>query len=164
MRGLIFLLILLNCSIVDAKSITEEYWVNLKKSADRCFSGIDFDVKFEIGTIEKNIMDDSATDQYGKLIFSVPLLSKQNKIKRSNDKIKFLEKGAELIQDVEVSGELIKQKNQYLKLVKKMGGEEGLEILEKVMKIQEAIINLESKKNAGVRKLEGYFKCSEKLE
>jgi hypothetical protein len=161
---LIFLLTPLCCSTANAEFNELLYWKNLKKSADKCFAGIDFDIKFEIGSIEKNLLDDSETNQYGKLIFSVPLLSKDSKIKRSAEKIKFLESGSDLISEIEKAKKLITQKIKYLALLKKIDGEEGLEILEKIITIQTEIIELETNSNSAIRKLEGYFKCSEKLE
>jgi hypothetical protein len=161
---LIFLLTPLCCSTANAEFNELLYWKNLKKSADKCFAGIDVDIKFEIGSIEKDLLDVSETNQYGKLIFSVPLLSKDSKIKRNAEKIKFLENGSDLISEIEEAEKLIIQKIKYLALIKKINDEEGLEILDKIMTIQTEIVGLESKKNSAIRKLEGYFKCSEKLE
>ena len=156
----IFLLILLNCSIVKAEKF--DYWQQLKQSADKAFAGIDVDIKFEIGTVEKNAFDDSATDQYGKLIFSIPLLSKDNRIRREQEKRQFLKNGADLIREIEQAEKLIEQKKNYLSLLKKMDSEGGLEMLEKIMAIQADIIDLETKRDSAKRTLEGYLSCSEK--
>lgn len=159
MLGLISLLILLCCSIAKAKEI--DYWQQLNRSANEHFAGIDVDIKFEIGAVEKNAYDDSETDQYGKLVFSVPLLSKDSRIKREEEKRKFLKNGADLIREIEQSEKLLEQKKKYLVALKKMDNEGGLEILDKIMAIQTEMIDLETKRDAAKRKLEGYLKCSD---
>jgi hypothetical protein len=159
-----FLVILLLCSIANAEKTKIDYWQQLKHAADKHFAGIDVDIKFEIGTIEKNAFNDSETDQYGKLVFSVPLLSKERKIKRNSEKLKFLQNGADLIREIEKAEKLIEQKKKYLSLLKKMDGEGGLEILDKIMTIQTEMIDLETKRDAAKRKLEGYLQCSESSE
>jgi hypothetical protein len=156
----IFLLILLCCSIANAKEV--DYWQQLNRAANEHFAGIDVDIKFEIGTVEKNAFDDSETDQYGKLIFSVPLLSKNSRIKRNSEKLQFLKNGADLICEIEKSEKLIEQRKKYLFALKKMDDEGGLEILNKIMTIQTEMIDFETKRDAAKRKLEGYLKCSEK--
>ena len=156
----IFLLILLNCSIVKAEKF--DYWQQLKQSADKAFAGIDVDIKFEIGTVEKNAFDDSATDQYSKLIFSIPLLSKDNRIRREQEKRQFLKNGAELIREIDKAEKLIEQKKQYLSILKTMDGEGGLELLEKIMAVKKEMIELETERDAAIRTLEGYLQCSKK--
>lgn len=111
--------------------------------------------------MEKNAYDDSETDQYGKLVFSVPLLSKDSRIKREEEKRKFLKNGADLIREIEQSEKLLEQKKKYLVALKKMDNEGGLEILDKIMAIQTEMIDLETKRDAAKRKLEGYLKCSD---
>ena len=54
-----------------------------------------------------------------------------------------------------------KQKKKYLVALKKMDNEGGLEILDKIMAIQTEMIDLETKRDAAKRKLEGYLKCSD---
>ena len=161
----IFLLIPLYFSIANAETTSEtkiDYWHQLNKAADKHFAGIDVDIKFEIGTVEKNAFDDSETDQYGKLVFSIPLLSKDNRIKRNSEKLKFLKNGADLIREIEQAEKLIEQRKKYLFALKKMDDEGGLEILNKIMTIQTEMIDFETKRDAAKRKLEGYLKCSER--
>jgi hypothetical protein len=163
----IFLLIPLYFSIANAETTAEtkiDYWHQLNKAADKHFAGIDVDIKFEIGTVEKNAFDDSETDQYGKLVFSVPLLSKDNRIKRNEEKRQFLKNGADLIREIEKAEKLIEQRKKYLVVLKKMDGEGGLEILDKIMTIQTEMIDFETNRDAAKRKLEGYLKCSENSE
>ena len=158
----IFLMILFHFSIGNAKENTKEvdYWQQLNRAANEHFAGIDVDIKFEIGTVEKNAFDDSETDQYGKIIFSIPLLSKNNRIKREQEKRKFLKNGVDLIREIEKAKKLIEQKKKYLSILKKMDGEGGFELLEKIMAIQTKIIELETARDAAIRTLEGYLQCS----
>ena len=157
----IFLLIPLCCSIVNAADTKIDYWQQLNRAADEHFSGIDVDIKFEIGTVEKNAFDDSDTDQYGKLVFSIPLLSKDSRIKREQAKRQFLKSGADLIREIEQAEKLIVQKKKYLVALKKMDDEGGIEMLDKIAGIQADIIKLETERAAAIRKLEGYLKCSD---
>lgn len=140
-----------------------EQWQKLKTAADRCYCGRDIDLKFEVGTIQNSVFDELESQQFGKIIFSLPLLSKEKSLQRDNSKRAFIDQGVELIQIIEATDQVIKQKNQYLTLLQKVENEEALVILEKVMAVRAEIIEIQTKRNAARQRLEGFFKCLKKL-
>jgi hypothetical protein len=139
-----------------------EYWTALKQAAEECYSGFDLDIRFEAGARRSEEVDYD-TETYGKFVFSVPFLSKKDRMNTMAGKIAFLERGADLIREIEEAAALINQKRAYVQVLKKMGDTEGMEALDKAMEIREEIITLENRRNAAVRKFEGYLKCSDKL-
>lgn len=74
------------------------------------------------------------------------------------EKNKFIEQGGNLIHEIEESDALIKHYQSYLKVVEKMGEEQGFKALENFVVIREKIILLEAKRKTALRKLEGYLK------
>ena len=140
-----------------------DQWQKLKTAADRCYCGRDIDLKFEVGTIQNSVFDELESQQFGKIIFSLPLLSKEKSLQRDNSKRAFIDQGVELIQIIKATDQVIKQKNQYLTLLQKVENEEALVILEKVMAVRAEIIEIQTKRNAARQRLEGFFKCLKKL-
>ena len=178
MLGLMCLMSMLYCSTADAEKKTlnpytyeaknptpkriTSYWVQLKKAADNCYSGFDLDVRFEAGARQSEEVDYD-TETYGKFIFSVPFFSKKDRMATTEEKLSFLEKGVDLIREIEETSALIKQKQVYVEVLQKMGKTKGLNALETAMKMREEIIVLENRRNAAIRKFEGYVKCGERL-
>ena len=140
-----------------------EHWKQLKIAADKCFSGIDLDLKFEAG-VKTQQDEDSDRETYGKVVFAVPLLSKTERIERMTARTEYLDRGAAVIQEIESTEARMGTKCEYIEMLNKIGQEQGFEALEKIMLVQEEIDTLEAQQRAAERKLEGYLKCSEKLE
>jgi len=160
MLKLIFLLILLNCSIARADV---EHWKELKAAANRCFSGIDINMKFEAG-IKEQQEEDSERETFGKVVFEIPLLSRKARIERMSERTEYIDRGADVIQEIESTEDRLNTKCEYIKLLEKIGQEKGFEALKEIMIVQEELDKLYAQKRAAERKLEGYLKCSEKLE
>jgi hypothetical protein len=155
------LLMLLCCSIDDVKA--ENYWWQLRKAADRCYSGFDLDVSLELGVRQNDEDINFDMERYGKFVLKAPMLSLEKRVHRNTGKIKFLESGVDLIRQIEEAEELIKQNKAYIELLEKIAYEEGVEVLEKAIKINAQVIELQNQRRAAIRKLEGYFNCCEKL-
>ena len=158
---LMFLMILLNCSIVRADV---EHWKQLKAAVDnKCFSGIDLDLKFEAG-IKAQDEEDSDHETFSKIVLAIPLLSKTERIKRREAKREYIDRGITVIQEIEETEARMDTKCEYIRVLEKIGQEQGFESMKEIMTIQEEIDTLDAQHRAAERKLEGYLKCSEKLE
>ena len=140
-----------------------EHWNQLKAAANRCFSGIDINMKFEAG-IKAQQEEDSERETFGKVVFEIPLLSKKARIERMEARTGYIDRGAAVIQEIESTGDRLNTKCEYIKLLEKIGQEKGFEALQEIMVVQEELDKLYAQKRAAERKLEGYLKCSEKLE
>ena len=157
---LISLLILLNYSTAKAEVA---HWKQLKTAANKCYSGVDLDVKVE-GGIKAQQDDDSDRETFGKIVLGIPLLSKAERTDRITARNQFLNMGITVIREIEETQGLMDLKCEHVELLKKIGQEKGFDSLEKIMAAQETIEKLEAQHTAAERKLEGYLQCSEKLE
>jgi len=105
----------------------EEYWERLKVQSDKLFKGLDINFDVSVGAYQD---EDNEQDYKGEIKVTVPLFSKEEKIKKQNEKMTFLDKGADLINELEINIEKIKILKEKENIFKTIMMEEGIKSID----------------------------------
>lgn len=146
------LLIVLVCD-----ALAQDYWSQLKKVADECFTGRNFTVTVGGGIEQRTFDNGSTTAPYAQLKMEVPLYSSKEIRSQKQAKAKFLEHGAELIRDLNKAQERLKIKKEEAEVLKTAMMQEGLQGIRTYFSIREEIENTRAEITSHRQKLEGWF-------
>lgn len=156
----------LNCFAEQVKPDTKETrWNQLKSACQKCYGGWDYDVDFSFGARERFSDQETKTEPYGSVTVKIPLLSKDNRIKRKESMRSYLKEGSTYISIIESSETSIKLYSEHIeslqKLAKQILPDDGIQsaqgLLEKITSMREKILDVQSKREEAMLKLEGHL-------
>ena len=129
------------------------YWTSIKKKADKMYSGLDLDVEIATGLYKRDDALDN-NNYNGEIKIKVPIYSKEDKRAKEEKKRQFLDKGAELLKNLEIDVNkmyIVKEREGMLKATIM---EDGMKSIEAYQKAREDKIVLMAEIDELVRKLE----------
>lgn len=145
--------ILINQNSGISKKEIADYWVRLKKKADKLYSGIDLNVEVSTGIYKRDdALDDN--EYNGEIKVKVPIYSKDDKRAKEEKKRQFLDKGAELLKSLEISVNKMGIAREREEMLKAVMLEEGMKSIEAYHKAREEKIIINADIDELVRKLE----------
>ena len=145
LRIILFVIISLNLLAYTS----EEYWEQLKNKADKIYQGLDLNFDVTAG-----VTKDTNEETAGELKFTIPLYSSSEKRVKRDEKQAFLDKGAELIRDIEVNQEYLQFLEQEEKIKQATVYEQGAKGAEQYFDLKKQIIETRAGIREAERKLE----------
>ncbi|WP_157280102.1 hypothetical protein [Orenia marismortui] len=125
----------------------KDYWELLQKKADDLYSGLNVEVDLLTGLYEDN-------EYKGEIKLSIPIYSKEEEKKKKKEKMEFLDKGAELIKELDLNRSRIKIYKEKAKYMKAMLLEDGRSSINDYYEVLEDIKTAEAEVDEVTRKLE----------
>lgn len=129
MKKVIFTTFILLNVVSNSKEFSEQYWEKLKEKAEKIYGGYNYELNLNIGNCYSLEKKDENNESRIGVEFSIPLLSKNEKIDKKERKTEFLEKGAKYIEIIENNRkqiDVLKEKEIFLKENMKEYGIEGI--------------------------------------
>ncbi|MBF0227878.1 MAG: hypothetical protein HQK76_20720 [Desulfobacterales bacterium] len=155
----------------SAKALSpKEYWIELKKAADRFYGGYwsSVEVNLSGGYERREFEAEAKTAPFGEFKVSIPLYSKEFIMKRENAKQEYLRSGADLVSQIEEKESLLVVYNEQIKAYKDLlknssnlddDTSKSTQILDKYMDLNKQMITIKAQYNSAVNKLEAMLKC-----
>lgn len=135
------------------KKVIESYWDKLKAKSNKLYKGLDLSVEVATGIYKRDDAFDEE-DYTGEIKVKVPIYSKSEKRGKEEKKREFLDKGAELLKDLEVNVNRIKILREKEAMLKTIMMEEGVRSIEAYHKVREDRISVEAEIDELLRKLD----------
>lgn len=135
----------------------QEYWYQLRKACQECFGGIDLKVELNGGVERREFETRDELVPYAGASLSIPLYSREERQKSQEAKGKFLEHGAELIQELELAQATENVLAEQVQVLKQAMLEGGLESIKEFFEIKERLAKARVKAKGAERKLEGWL-------
>lgn len=132
-----------------------EYWSQINAKADKIYKGMDVSFSLNLSIADYSDSDDN---KGGKVSVTVPLYSSADKRAKADEKMAFLQKGAEIIKNWEVNSNIIGILEEEIKLKKATMYEEGAAGVEAFIKLQSSLAEAKASKKEAERKLEAILK------
>jgi len=151
-----FLLLFLAGQALAAE--TEKYWAQMIEAADRCYGGLSRTV--EVATAAGIGLAGAAAGQYYTLV--VPLYSLRERRGIAEKKRAFLEKGAEVLRELEEATQKERILSEEAKALESALVQEGLQGIEAYYKLLERVAEARAAKATARRKIEAFIRtCGE---
>lgn len=131
----------------------EDYWDKLKAKSNKLYKGLDLSVEVATGIYKRDDAFDGE-DYKGEIKVKVPIYSKSEKREKEAKKREFLDRGAELLKDLEVNVNRIKILREKEAMLKTIMMEEGVRSIEAYHKVREDRISVEAEIDELLRKLD----------
>lgn len=131
----------------------EDYWDKLKAKSNKLYKGLDLSVEVATGIYKRDDAFDK-DDYTGEIKVKVPIYSKEEQRAKEEKKREFLDKGAEILKDLEVNVNRIKILREKEAMLKTIMMEEGVRSIEAYHKVREDRISVEAEIDELLRKLD----------
>lgn len=145
----ILMVFCINITLIYSEEIkiegNQDYWTCLKKRAEELYCGLD--MEFDISAAIAKQTDDETE---GEIKLSIPLYSSSEKRAKKEEKRDYLNKGAELIREIEINQKMIEFLRDQEKIKKATMYEDGAKGTEAYFRIVQEIVE----KEAGIREAE----------
>jgi len=137
------------------KQVIENYWDKLKIKSNQLYNGLDLSVEVATGIYKEG--DSFGKENYnytGEVKVKVPIYSKSEIREKKEKKREFLDKGAELLKELEVNVNKIKILREKEAMLKTIMMEEGVRSIEAYHKVREDRMSVDAKIDELLRKLD----------